>query len=102
VEGEKALMFLHQHYPHKLIDGFPLKAILLPRVSGNPRTILREASAISALKALAPSTIYQLAGSGQQELAKMSRLVREVPCYHLDLGTDLKSIPEIIMNVVKN
>jgi hypothetical protein len=102
VEGEKALMFLHEHYPQKLIRGFPLKAILLPSVSGQPRTHLRKASPFSALKALAPSTIYQLAGSGQQELSKMSRLVREVPCYHLDLGTELQEIPDVIMKVVSS
>jgi len=99
-DGEKALIFLHEHFPQKLVRGFPLKGILLLNVSGQPRTVLREASPFAALKALAPSTIYQLAGSGQQELTKMSRLVRQVPCYHLELGTDLREIPDVIMKVV--
>jgi len=30
----------------------------------------------------------------------MSRLVRQVPCYHLELGTDLREIPDLIMKVV--
>jgi hypothetical protein len=100
--GEKALIFLHEHFPDKLVRGFPLKGILLPKVSGQPRTVLRDASPAAALKALAPSTIYQLAGSGQQELTKMARLVRQVPSYHLELGTDLREIPDVIMKVVSS
>ncbi|HMK21611.1 MAG TPA: hypothetical protein VK466_04715 [Terriglobales bacterium] len=99
-DGEKALMFLHEHFPHKLVHGFPLKGILLLRVSGQTHSVLRHASPMAALKALAPSTIYQFAGSGQAELTKMSRLVRQVPCYHLELGTDLREIPDLIMKVV--
>jgi hypothetical protein len=98
--GEKALMFLQEHFPHKLIRGFPLKAILLLHVSGKPHSELSHASPFTALKALAPSTIYQLAGTGQAELTKMSRLVRQVPCYRLELGTDLREIPEVILQVV--
>jgi hypothetical protein len=100
--GEKALMFLHDHFPQKLIRGFPLKAILLLQVSGEPRSVVRRASPVAALKALAPSTIYQLAGSGQPELTKMSRLVRQVPSYHLALGTDLRQIPDVILKVVSD
>jgi hypothetical protein len=90
---EKAMLFLHQHHPEKISCGFPIKAVLIPQVTGKLDTHLRPATAGAALRALAPSTIFQLAGSGQIAFKMMSSLVRQVPCYFLELGTDMVQIP---------
>jgi len=90
---EKALVFLKDFCPEKLSGGFPLKAVMLPRVTGTPRTSLVSISAAAGLKALAPSTIFQLSGAGADAFAKLTRLVRRVPCYQLNLGTELDEIP---------
>ncbi|MEL6161600.1 MAG: serine kinase [Cyanobacteria bacterium J06627_32] len=101
LKDEKAMFFLQQHYPEKVVSGFPLRAILVPRITGQPNTQLKKASAIHALKALAPSTLLQLSGTGQSALATMSHLVKQLPCYSLELGTDIEQIPEVISDLLE-
>ena len=96
VEGEKGMLFVQKHFPKKIIKGFPLKAILVPRITGKPFTTIQPTSAGLALKALAPSTILQLPGAGMKALRIMSQLVKKVPCYSLELGTNMQEIPQVI------
>jgi hypothetical protein len=97
---EKALFFLEQHFPEKLILDFPLRGLLIPRVTGRATTKLEPASAVEGLKALAPSTIFQLSDEGHQAFQVMSRFVKQVPCYTLLLGTELEQIPETILRLL--
>lgn len=101
LNNEKALFFLKDHFAGQICAGFPVKAILLPRVSGQAQTRLVAASAPAALLALAPSTIFQLAGAGQPAFANMSKLVRQVPCYILELGTERAQIPGVIAGLLE-
>jgi hypothetical protein len=100
LELEKAMLFLHQHHPEKISRGFPIKAVLLPQVTGKLDTHLSPTTAGNALRALAPSTIFQLAGSGQTAFRMMSSLVKQVPCYTLELGTDMAQIPDAILRLL--
>jgi hypothetical protein len=102
METEKAMLFLHQHHPAKIVSGFPIKAVLIPRVTGQPDTSVRSTTAGAALRALAPSTIFQLAGSGNKAFETMSNLVKQVPCYVLDLGTDVKQISITIRQLISS
>jgi hypothetical protein len=98
--GEKAIYFLHARRPRKLVPGFPLKAVFLPRVTGGA-TALRPASAAAALKALAPSTIFQLPGPNPHALPLLAELVRRLPCYRLELGEDMAAGPRLISNFLR-
>jgi hypothetical protein len=100
LESEKAMLFLQQHCHEKVVTGFPIKAVLVPKVTGKTDTHLRPAAAVIALKALAPSTMFQLAGSGQTAFQMMSSLVKQVPCYVLELGTDVAQIPTTISHLL--
>uniref|UniRef100_B8HPW8 HPr kinase n=1 Tax=Cyanothece sp. (strain PCC 7425 / ATCC 29141) TaxID=395961 RepID=B8HPW8_CYAP4 len=100
IEQEKAMLFLHQHHPEKVLSSFPIKAVLIPQVTGQPYTYLQPTTAGIALKALAPSTIFQLAGSGQIAFQTMSSLVRYVHCYELKLGTNIAQIPNVILKLL--
>lgn len=97
---EKALIFLQDYFPEKMIAGFPLKAILVPKITGG-ETRLTAMTPISALKALAPSTLFQLSGTGQNSLQMMSELVKRTPCYTLELGPDITRIPQVILDFLK-
>jgi len=57
---EKALIYLQQHYPEKLVNSLPLRAILVPSITGKKDTYITATSPAVALRALAPSTIFQL------------------------------------------
>lgn len=102
LDSEKALFFLYKRHPKKIIKGFPLRALLIPRITGGTQTSIKPASSIASLMALAPSTIFQLVNEGSTSFGFMSRLVREVPSFYLDLGTDLAQIPATIMELLSN
>jgi hypothetical protein len=100
LDREKALYFLSAHFSEKISNGFPLRAVLLPRVTGLPDTNIRKLSASASLLASAPSTIFQLPGAGQQAFKVLGDLVRQVPSYALEVGTDLSQIPHAILSLL--
>ena len=101
LDAEKALLFLHQHFPDRIVKGFPIRAVLLPRVTGRRETVLTPASPAAGLMALAPSTMFQLSGADQKAFRAISRLLKQVPCYNLELGTDLEQVPDVILGLLR-
>jgi hypothetical protein len=100
-EGQKPMLFVHEHQPEALIDGFPLKAIVLPRFVADldaPKVV--RVAPESALKALAASTIPQLTGFGSVALRALSRLTRQVPCYLLGTTADVGLIPPTLSELL--
>lgn len=100
IKADKMLFFLGKKYHEKIASGFPLRAILLPHVTDGTETSLKPVSQIAALRALAPSSIFQLAGAGRSEFEALARLVKSIPCYALELGSDLRRIPEVIAGLL--
>lgn len=96
----KALLFLAEAMPGWFARRLPLRAVLLPRVTGRAKTTLRVAEASAALRSLAPSSIFQLSGAGEGAFDLMSGLVRRLPCYHLDLGTDYSGIEPVVRGIL--
>jgi hypothetical protein len=97
LDSEKAVVFVDQQFPDRPIDGFPLRAIVLPKITGGPSTRAVPTSRAAALTALAPSTVFQLHTAGREALQFMAHLVRHVPAYVLELGTDASEIPGVIL-----
>jgi hypothetical protein len=102
LETEKALYFLYEHFPEQIISGFPLKAILIPRITGGLDTSLTKVSTVTALTSLVPSTIKQLPNAGQTACHLITQVAQATPCYSLNLGTDLQQIPRIILGLLQN
>jgi hypothetical protein len=101
LDREKALLFLNSFAPEKLTPGFPLRAILVPRITGRPDTLLRRGKAGDAFLALAPTTLGHLPGAENAAFAKMAALVRRLPAYILEVGTDLPQIPRAILGLLR-
>lgn len=95
-EDDKAVYFLQEHVPEWLLREADLRAVLVPQLGNGRTTTLRPAPASAALAALAPSTILQLPAAGAATLRRLAEIVRAVPCHHLELGTDLETIPAAI------
>lgn len=99
---EKAIVYVGEAFPSSPIAGFPLRAVLVPRVvAREPATRVVPASAGVALTALAPSTIFQLHPPQPNALAEMAALVRRVPCFSLELGSDIDRIPNAIVDLLE-
>lgn len=97
---EKALFFLYNQYPEKVTKGFPVKAILLPLITGLHDTRFKKATPAASLTALAPSTIFQLPLAGHKAFQNLSTFVKQVPSYILEIGTDLNRIPDVILDLL--
>lgn len=102
LDTEKAMVFLHEHDPNKIAASFPIKAILLPRVTGLRETTLKRAPSSEVLKAMFPETFsadYAYA-TLQESFDFISAFARQLPCYALELGTDLPEIPKVILRLL--
>jgi hypothetical protein len=98
--NEKAVAFLGEIWPERVSLGFPIAAVLVPRVGTGKRSRLMPVSGRVGLVALAPSTIFQLAGAGEPTLARLGRLVEQVPCYVLELGSDPGHVADLIGSIL--
>lgn len=99
---DKAVLNLHKHRPDKLFEKAPLRAVIVPQVSpGAQQSKLTPLKGSQALMALAPSTLFQLAGTHQGCLSRMARLLRKVPCYRLELGSDVAALPKLLSELLE-
>ena len=96
LDSEKALLFVHEHYPTQTVAELPVRAILLPRVTGLRETRLKKSPTAHALAALAPSTIFQLPRAGAEAFKFLAAIARQVPCFTFEVGTDISAIPPAI------
>jgi hypothetical protein len=100
LDTEKALVFLAGLPAMKLSAGFPLNAILVPRVTGLRDTLIRKVSPAVSLAALAPSTIFAHPRGGEAEFRFLAKLVKRLPAFVIECGTDLAQIPRAITNLL--
>lgn len=97
---EKCVLFLDGADGLRPSRVIPLRAILLPCVVARTGTSIRPATPAHCLKAMAPSTVFQLAGAGRGEFHAMARLAGELPGYVLELGTDRAAIPAVVRELL--
>lgn len=91
-KDEKGVIDLNAICPERLADSIALGAVIVPQVRGG-KTGVRRISQAEALRALAPTTLLQLPGSGNDTFRDLSRLAASLPAWSLDLGDDLDEIP---------
>jgi hypothetical protein len=96
----KAIAFLARDAPELMAQRFPLRALLLPTITGRDETRAIPTSPARALMGLAPSTMLQMPGHNQVSLAAMARLVEGLPAFRLELGTNLSAIPNVVEAVL--
>jgi hypothetical protein len=96
----KAIVYPAALFPERMCSGFPLRAILIPKVTEEgPRT--SPITPAAALTALAPSTLLQVRPTKPTALADMGRLVQQVPCFALELGRDIGAIAGAISSLLE-
>jgi hypothetical protein len=100
VDG-KVIIDVADRFPDALALSQTLRAIVVPQVDSTVRSpALVPLPAPHALRALAPSTMFQLPGSPPTKLERLSRLVRLLPAYSLTVGSDVAAIPEALGDVI--
>lgn len=100
-EDEKSVIHMPSAFPEAVVSTLPLTAIVLPRVVPQARTVAQRATAASALRALAPSTILQMVNDGGRALRQLADLARRLPCHTLTLADD-GAAPAVIERLLRS
>lgn len=100
LDAEKAMVHVHRHRPEKMISHFPVRAIVLPRVTGERDSRCEPAAPVEAMHAIARTCMEHLPYHTDALLRKVGRLTRAVPVYRLLAGTDLSQIPHCLLEVI--
>jgi hypothetical protein len=98
---EKAVTYVHRSFPGAAIEGFPLRAIVIPRVTARRSPRVLRATSAEALIALGPSTMLQLHPPQADALARMRMVAAAVPAYVLELGSDIAAIPHVLSGLLE-
>ncbi len=92
----KTLFYLNRLLPNAIAKELQLRAVFVPVISSQTESTLVKASPIVALKALAPSTLFQLPGSQNCDFYDLAKLAEQLPCYVLRLGTSTEGVVRVI------
>jgi hypothetical protein len=80
----------------------PIVATLLPEVALSEHTIIEPCGSGEVIRALAPTTLFQLPGLRQESFGKMANFARKIPGYRLKLGKDSNELPEILAQFIQS
>ena len=92
---EKSVFYVADQFPERMCRGFPLRAIVAPRVQGTEPQVSPRGPA-QVLAALAPSTLLQLVPARQEALSAMAGLLGKIPAFGLEVGGPTDLIPPTI------
>jgi hypothetical protein len=100
LDEEKATFFLREDFGQQLRAGGRLRAIVVPRVSGEADTRVERANSALAWHALMEVTLRGVAGSGRELFGLLGEVARCAPVYRLHLGHDLAQIPPALEKIL--
>jgi hypothetical protein len=98
---DKEVFFLYPQFAVQIKPRLPLRAILLPRISGEVSSRLTSAPQADAIRALTVSTVCQFPGAGKRVVDIVMSLVHQLPCYAFDFGTDLDKASDVISRLLE-
>ncbi len=103
VDGsEKMAALMTEEGRKRVLDQAPVRAVLIPSISDSSESLLEPMDRGTALKELAPSTLFQFPGAGQADFQRLANFVRKTPCFRLRLGRDPASFTALIKRLCEN
>lgn len=99
-EDEKSLVLIHRYAPEQVAAALPIRAVLLARLAHRSETTWAPILSMPVWREMTTSSLVYQPGMAQIELNMMADLVRRVPCYQINLGTDLERIPDAIAHIL--
>ncbi len=101
LDREKPTVFLGKTAPAALLRECPVRALLVPEVTGLPDTEIRPCSRAEALRRLAPNTLAQQPGADPASFRRLAALAAQLPAFRLALGTRMEGIPHAILRLLE-
>lgn len=104
---DKPLIFLHEHFPAQVKRRLPLRAVVLPQLSGfsndvtgTEATSWEPVSPATALRSLTSSTMFQFSPDDGSAFRDMAAALRGLPCFRLLLGTRTGEIAAAVKDIL--
>ena len=98
----KSVLQLGARHGDRFADGLPLRAILVLDVTGRAESRVAPALAGDAAKAMLASILMALPESRRPLFEFVTQLVRRVPVQRLEVGTDPRAIPGVILKLLED
>jgi hypothetical protein len=99
IPREKGHVYIHESFTDSMINQFSIQAILLPTITGQQDTYIKECSKIEAVKALVPSSVWILRAN-TKAVEKMKLFISKTPTYRLMAGINLTQIAPILTEFI--
>ncbi len=93
---KKSHYYFYPQLREDLLLDARLAVLMFPDPSGLPESTIEPMSSAAMLRAIAPSTMFQLRTSAQNNFQRFASWVRTIPCRRLRSGTELSKIPDTI------
>ncbi|MBI3801343.1 MAG: hypothetical protein HY268_30770 [Deltaproteobacteria bacterium] len=93
---QRSALLLADMFPERLVRVVPIRVLFIPRITNARESKISPASKGQALLALSPSSLLLFPSRSVRGFVKVTQLVEQVPCYWLESGYDLASIPRCI------
>lgn len=100
IDGPKRIVFVHDHFPDAFRRSLPLRAIVVPKIAPGSVSRLEPLGRAETLRALAPSTLFQVPGDQAASFARMSALIRDLSCWRLFVGGSPESAQPLIADLL--
>jgi hypothetical protein len=84
----KSIIFLAEHLASAVLRSLPLRAVVAPKILPDTACRIDRLSRGEALRALAPSTLFQMPGDRAASLSRITALIQNLPCFRLTIGND--------------
>jgi hypothetical protein len=99
-DEEKVVLYLSRLASLPINRRLPLRAILLAHITGRRETTLQKVSPALAFRAIAPSCALHFPLARTDVLSCFGKLVKRIPSYRLELGTNYSSTPTAIRSLL--
>jgi hypothetical protein len=96
----KALLYLHESVPDRLVQSAPVRVVLLPEVTDERTPRLIAVPPAKALRLVAPAALWQMHVDPGRELEQLRTLLTAVPTYRLLLSPERAANPMAIQEVL--
>lgn len=95
-EDEKLIIFLSELFRKQMVKKSVLNAIFIPVIKNTKETRIIPATKIDTMLAMIPTTLLQLSLTESNKVTELKSIIERTPCYFLELGSDVREIPEVI------
>lgn len=101
VTNGKSVLFADEVRSDGLCPRFPLRGVVVPKLSREPISRLSPLRPAAALRALAPSTLLEMPGDRAGGLARLAAVVRELPAWELTVGPVPAAAADLLRDLIE-